>query len=123
MGNETDFRKHIGKRIKLARTKLHYTQEKLAEKTSLSSRYISQLERGLAFGSASTIITICKVLNISSEFLFHELIDSSDTMINDFIDDKFSQVYLQLDDRNRKIIHLLAIQLLKLQEEDKQKEA
>ena len=52
---EKNLRKNIGKKIKLARTKAEYTQEQLAEKLSLSARYISQLERGIAFGSATTI--------------------------------------------------------------------
>ena len=66
--NEKNLRKNIGKKIKLARTKTNYTQEALAEKTSLSPRYISQLERGIAFGSASTIVNLCNALNISSDF-------------------------------------------------------
>lgn len=49
---EKVLRKNIGKKIKLARAKAEYTQEQLAEKLSLSTRYISQLERGIAFGSA-----------------------------------------------------------------------
>ena len=60
----------IGEKIKELRIKNDLTQEKLAEKTSLSTRYISQLERGLAFGSASTIVNLCKTLNISPDFLF-----------------------------------------------------
>lgn len=71
---ERDLRRSIGRKIKLARTKSEYTQEQLAEKLSLSPRYISQLERGIAFGSASTIINICKALNINSDFLFRDLI-------------------------------------------------
>ena len=43
--NEKRLRKSIGKKIKLARSKTNYTQETLAEKLSLSPRYISQLER------------------------------------------------------------------------------
>ena len=61
---EKVLRKNIGKKIKLARSKAEFTQEQLAEKTSLSPRYISQLERGIAFGSATTIINVCKALNI-----------------------------------------------------------
>ena len=85
---EKNLRKSIGKKIKLARTKSEYTQEQLAEKLSLSPRYISQLERGIAFGSASTIINMCKALNINSDFLFRDLIqcDSNDI---DFVDQSF----------------------------------
>ena len=59
MNNNEDFQlKSIGKRIKLARNKLDLTQEQLAEKVGLSPRFISQLERGIAFGSANNIISI-----------------------------------------------------------------
>ena len=74
--NDTEkvLRKKIGKRIKLARSKTDYTQEQLAEKLSLSARYISQLERGVAFGSATTIVNLCQALNINSDFLFNDII-------------------------------------------------
>ena len=87
--NEKYLRKNIGKKIKLARARTNYTQEKLAEKLSLSTRYISQLERGIAFGSATTIINLCKALNISSNFLFDDLIDNDASSFNDLVDDKF----------------------------------
>lgn len=119
MNEEIVLRKNIGKKIKLARAKSNYTQEKLAEKTSLSSRYISQLERGLAFGSASTIINICKALNINSDFLFSDLIDSDCPSLDSLIDNNFLESYIKLDDKNKKIIHLLADQLIKLQNEEK----
>ena len=108
--NEKNLRKNIGKKIKLARTKTNYTQEALAEKTSLSPRYISQLERGIAFGSANTIVSLCKALNISTDFLFSDFIDS--------IDNKFLEDYYQLNDYNKKILSRLANDLVKLQLED-----
>ena len=62
---EKNLRRNIGNKLKLARAKTKYTQEILAEKTALSPRYISQLERGIAFGSATTIVSLCNALNIS----------------------------------------------------------
>lgn len=118
MNQETVLRKNIGKKIKLARAKSNYTQEILAEKTSLSSRYISQLERWLAFGSATTITNICKALNINSDFLFSDLISPSSTSIESLVDNDFLETYIKLDDKNKKIIYLLATQLEKLQEEE-----
>ena len=123
MNDETLLRKHIGMKIKLARSQSHFTQEKLAEKTSLSTRYISQLERGLAFGSASTIIKICKALNINSDFLFSDLIDTSCVPLNNLIDSKFLKTYINLDDKNKKILNLMAIQLAKVQDEENSKQA
>lgn len=116
--NEKNLRKNIGKKIKLARSKTNYTQEALAEKTSLSPRYISQLERGIAFGSASTIVGLCKALNISSDFLFSDLIKSDSSEYINMIDNKFLQNYSQLNDYNKKIINQLANDLIKLQMEE-----
>lgn len=120
---EKKLRKSIGKKIKLARSKTNYTQEALAEKTSLSPRYISQLERGIAFGSASTIVSLCKVLNISSDFLFSDLIKSDSSEFINLIDNKFLENYSQLNEYNKKIINRLTNDLIKLQlEEDFKKQ-
>ena len=114
--NERYLRKNIGRKIKLARSKTNYTQEKLAEKLSLSTRYISQLERGIAFGSATTIINLCKALNISSNFLFDDLIESDSFSFNDLVDDKFLEAYLKLNNYNKEIVYLLTTQLIKMQD-------
>ena len=115
--NERYLRKNIGKKIKLARSRTNYTQEKLAEKLSLSTRYISQLERGIAFGSATTIINLCKALNINSDFLFNDLINNDTSSLNDLVDDKFLEAYLKLNNYHKEIVYLLTTQLVKLQEE------
>lgn len=113
--NEKFYRKSIGKKLKLARSRTDYTQEKLAEKLSLSARYISQLERGIAFGSATTIINLCKALNINSDFLFADLIDCESTISTDCFDNKFLENYLELNDYNKEILELFANDLVKLQ--------
>ncbi len=116
--NEKNLRKNIGKKIKLARSKTNYTQEALAEKISLSPRYISQLERGIAFGSASTIVGLCKALNISSDFLFNDLIETSSSEFINIIDNKFLENYSQLNDYNKKVVNRLTSDLIKLQLEE-----
>ncbi len=113
--HEKILRKNIGKKIKLARTKAEYTQEELAEKLSLSPRYISQLERGIAFDSASTIINVCKALNINSDFLFQDLINNRTPILDNITDDKFLQDYLKLNDYNKNIVAILANELIKIQ--------
>lgn len=115
---EKILRKSIGKKIKLARTKTKYTQETLAEKTLLSPRYISQLERGIAFGSATTIVSLCNALNISSDFLFGDLIDSDSSNLDTLIDNDFLQDYYQLNEYNKKVVSRLANDLVKLQIEE-----
>lgn len=121
--NEKLLRKNIGKKIKLARAKTDYTQEKLAEKLSLSTRYISQLERGIAFGSATTIVNLCKALNISSDFLFDELIESETPSITDTVNNKFLENYLKLNNYNKDVLHSMSSELVKLQEKDQYKKA
>ena len=112
---EKKLRKNIGKRIKLARSKTTYTQETLAEKMSLTPRYISQLERGLAFGSASTIVGLCNALNVSSDFFFNDLVNIDSLELSDMIDSKFLENYSQLNDYNKKVINSLTADLIKLQ--------
>lgn len=116
--NEKILRKNIGKKIKLARSRTNYTQEALAEKTSLSARYISQLERGIAFGSANTIVELCKALHISSDFLFSDSINSDTSSIINMIDNKFLENYSQLNEYNKKVVNRLTHDLVKLQFEE-----
>ena len=113
--SEKNLRKSIGKKIKLARSRTDYTQEKLAEKLSLSTRYISQLERGIAFGSATTITNLCKALNISSDFLFNDLIQSDTPNLNDMMDDRLLENYLKLNKYNKEVLCSMSAELLKLQ--------
>ena len=115
---EQILRKNIGKRIKLARAKADFTQEQLAEKLSLSPRYISQLERGIAFGSATTIINVCKALNINSDFLFSDLINNKTPILDNLTDDKFLEIYLKLNSDYKEIIFIIANDLLKKQKKD-----
>ena len=112
---EKNLRKNIGKKIKLARTKAEYTQEELAEKLSLSARYVSQLERGIAFGSATTITNICKALNITSDFLFNDLIQNDSPTVNDLVDQTFLENYLKLDNYNKMIVNAITSELAKFQ--------
>lgn len=122
---ESELRKSIGKKIKLARSKANYTQEELAEKLSLSTRYVSQLERGIAFGSASTITSVCKALNISSDFLFNDLIKGSETgTLSDLVSQSFLENYLKLNNYNKTVVNALTNELVKLQRAtDSKKEA
>ena len=59
----------IGIRIKLARENMGWTQGELAEKIDRSTQFISTIERGVAGASLATIINLCEVLNVSSEWL------------------------------------------------------
>ena len=124
MSNEDKLTKSIGKKIKLARINSKLTQEELAEEIGISARYVSQLERGLAFGSVNTIVSLCKTLNIDSNFLFEGLInEQNNTSFSNLIDTKFLQAYIQLNTTNKQFVDLVINQLLKLQDDNNLKKA
>lgn len=63
-------RKIFGKNVKYYRFKNNMTQEKLAELTDLSPRYISNIENGGGNVSLDTIELIAEALEIESIDLF-----------------------------------------------------
>ena len=109
-------------KIKLARTKSEYAQEQLAEKIFLSSRYISQLERGIAFGSATTITNLCKALKINSDFLFDDLIQCDSSISNNLVKQSFLENYLKLNNYNQIVIEAITKELVRIQKEDESEE-
>ncbi len=115
---EKTYRQMIGKKIKLARARNNYTQELLAEKLQLSTRYISQLERGIAFGSATTLVNLCNALGIDADFLFEELVTDELSEQSRALDDDFFNNYMQLNFYHRKIVNALVSDLLKMQAHD-----
>ena len=124
MSKGDNYTQNIGKKIKLARLNSKLTQEELAEEIGISTRYVSQLERGLAFGSANTIISICKALNIDSNFLFEDSINSKNkTPFTSLVDPKFLQSYIKLNTVNKQFVDLIVEQLLKLQDDETSKKA
>ncbi len=65
MTNEVEkVRRKIGIKIKLERTKRGWSQEKLAELSSLSKTYINAVERGTSSPSADTLIKIANALEM-----------------------------------------------------------
>ena len=61
----------LSRNIKLIRRERHLTQEQLAEKTDLTVKYISHLERGLSFPSADTLDKLAAELNVPVYRLFY----------------------------------------------------
>lgn len=59
----------MGERIRQARKARRYTQAQVAEMINMSSKNFSQLERGMTGISLSTLISLCKTLEISSDYI------------------------------------------------------
>lgn len=69
--------KRIGKRIKQSRERLGLTQEQFAEKTGLTTNYISTLERGASFPRCEKLITILNALEVSADEIFCDVLTHS----------------------------------------------
>ena len=59
----------IGERCRQARDASGYTQEQLAERIDVSTQFLSDAERGITGMSVSTIIKLCTVLAVSTDFI------------------------------------------------------
>jgi len=66
----------IGRRVQISREQAGLTQEQLAERINRSTQFISTVERGLAGASLETIISLCEVLNVSSDWLLRGKADA-----------------------------------------------
>lgn len=69
----------IGKRIQISRERAGLTQEQLGEKIDRSTQFISTIERGVAGASLETVISLCDVLNVSSEWILRGRSPSAST--------------------------------------------
>lgn len=114
---KTDSKEYMGRKLRLARTISNLTQEELAEKLSLTPEYVSQIERGISYGSVETLINICKTLNVNPDFLLHGLLNNNSNNLSDLIDEDFLSDYFKLDPYNKTLINIFTRDLIKLQEE------
>ncbi|MBM3491691.1 MAG: helix-turn-helix transcriptional regulator [Alphaproteobacteria bacterium] len=64
---------HVGKRVRLRRTLLGLSQEKLGEALSLTFQQVQKYERGTNRISASRLLQLSKVLNVPIDFFFDDL--------------------------------------------------
>lgn len=100
----------IGSRIKLARENRGWTQEELAEKIDRSTQFISTIERGIAGASLGTVINLCEVLGVSSEWLLcgKQAVPDSETIAVK-ISSLSSAQLTALDRVTDELLHLLKI--------------
>lgn len=67
--------KRIGKRFKQCRERLGITQEDLAEKTGLTTNYISTVERGMSFPRCEKLIVLLNGLETSADAVFCDVLE------------------------------------------------
>lgn len=64
---------HVGSRIRLRRTILHLTQQRMAELLGLTFQQIQKYEKGLNRVGASRLWDISRVLDVSMDFFFEDM--------------------------------------------------
>lgn len=71
----SDFKKKLGKRIKIIRIERDLTQDELSEKIGVecNSQYISRIERGLYLPSVIRLMQIAYALNVKLDELFSNI--------------------------------------------------
>lgn len=60
-----------------------YTQEYVAEKLDLGTRYVSDLERNKTLGSISTLIKLCNIYEVTSTIVLQEYLNIKEDLIID----------------------------------------
>lgn len=78
--NEMDYQK-IGLKIRAARVKKGWSQEKLAEKCNISLSFVGHIERGTRIMSMETFVSLCNILEISADFVLWDIIRPSDPIL------------------------------------------
>jgi len=68
----------VGKRIAKMRKNVGLTQEKLAEKVGLERNTIAQVEKGGLGLSLESVLAICKVLKIDTNYLLSGVVKNFD---------------------------------------------
>jgi len=98
--NYININKHIAKVFRYYRKKNNYTQEKVAELTGLSTKYVSQLERGISGGTLETILKFCNVYKITPNSLLEPFINPN---VYEYTNDIYKKIE-QLSPKEQKII-------------------
>ena len=77
--------KSLGKRIRKIRSDKKLTQEQLAEACDLSTAHIGHIERGTRALSIESLITISRVLNVSTDYLLLDVSNNNDKQLSGII--------------------------------------
>ena len=67
---ENELKKQIGERLKESRNSAGYTQAKIAEILNMTQQQYSRFENGLFELNYAQIIKLCKLYDISADYLF-----------------------------------------------------
>lgn len=65
----------LGYRVRKQRQAIHLTQDRLAEKASISLSFLGHIERGSRKASIETLVNLANALGVSADFLLQDSLD------------------------------------------------
>lgn len=104
----------VGKRIRSARKSKNLTQDELAEKTNISSKFVSNIEQNRSTFSVDTLVDICNVLEVTTDYVLLDSVYASKEMMMDEIADKLKKC----STKNIRLISSLISVILQEQENE-----
>tara|TARA_A200000113_G_scaffold196166_2_gene187062 strand:- start:1417 stop:1809 length:393 start_codon:yes stop_codon:yes gene_type:complete len=102
--NEIDV--HVGKRLRLRRSALGFSQEKLAALVNLTFQQIQKYERGTNRVSAGRLYELSNILQVEVQYFFDGLDSCDHENINDLSSRAINHadMYDKLDGKSKKLI-------------------
>ena len=94
----------IGERLREARLKKNYTQEKLAEILDVSVPFVSRIERGNSHISLKRLSEICSFLDVSEGYILNYT--SSDS--TRYLSQEFSELLEKCPAHKQRLIYNIA---------------
>ncbi len=108
--------KLIGERLKKARTKKGYTQEKLSEMINVSIAYLSRIETGAAHINLKRLNELCGILEVSEAFILNGASDNS----NQYLNNELSSILKDCTPEKKELIYQIATIISEKNDENKQ---
>lgn len=78
-GTPSDIDVHVGQRIRVKRSLMGISQEKLAEAVGITFQQIQKYERGTNRVSAGRLYEVSKILQVPVSYFFEQITDNSQT--------------------------------------------
>lgn len=82
----------LGKRIREARLKKRYTQQRLAEEIGTGQMYLGEIERGVKMPSLKIFIKIVEALDVSADYILRDDLPSGEQYVYDELREKLKDL-------------------------------
>ena len=98
----------VGKRIQEVRKSRRLTQADLAQRVDLSTKYISNVERGFKTPKLNTFVAIANALQCDADLLLADVLDVTTGQESGLISKKLAALPVE---EQRRILHVLEVMI------------